>query len=29
MSINTMFRLFGYVLREDTEKEIISLDRDS
>lgn len=27
--INTMFRLFGYALREDTEKEIISLDRDS
>lgn len=27
--INTMFRLFGSVLREDTEKEIISLDRDS
>lgn len=27
--INTMFRLFGCVLREDTEKEIISLDRDS
>lgn len=24
-----MFRLFGYVLREDAEKEIISLDRDS
>lgn len=26
---NTMFRLFGYVLREDTEKELISLDRES
>lgn len=27
--INTMFRLFGYVLREDAEKEIFNHDRDS
>ena len=29
MSTNTIFSLFGYVLCEDTEKEIINLDRDS
>lgn len=26
---NTMFQLFGYALRDDTEKEKISLDRDA
>lgn len=26
MNINTMFRLFGYMLRDDTEKEIISTE---